>query len=130
MIRVDVLQVLLVLEFTAFCIVLSLFLFCRNRKHKRLYQKALGDMVSLKITSAAPSSHKQGGGEAAASKKAADNARYEEVLKEKKLLANKIAELTAQMEEENKRMAALQSKYATLEKEYSVLYGKHFEGKK
>jgi hypothetical protein len=135
MIKVDVLLVLLFLEFTVLCIVLSLYLFYKNRTYKQLYRKTLREVVSLKSSTAANASGKQDGhagvGTAggAAAEKTDGNARYTDVLKEKDLLSAKVAELEKRLEAENKRLDDLQKKHTTLENEYSILYGKHFEGR-
>jgi hypothetical protein len=135
MIKVDVLFVLLYLECTVLCIVLSLFFFFRNRKHKQLYRKALNDVLGLKSMSTGHTSGKHAGhadagtAGSAVAEKTVNHTAYAEVLKEKDLLAAKAAELEKRLEAENKRLDDLQKKHATLENEYSILYGKHFEGK-
>ena len=135
MIRLDALLLLLFLEFMVLCAVLVVFLFFRNRKYKLLYRNTLREVTSLKRSSTAPATKKLAGHQnadivgSAAMEKTFSNAKYAEVLKEKDFLAAKAAELETRLEEQNRSLDDLQKKHATLEKEYSVLYGKHFDGK-
>jgi hypothetical protein len=134
MIRVDALVLLLLAESIVLCAALTTILFCKNRKHKLLYRKLLVDFKILKDSSAGllsgnnstkATSSKQ---EEVAAMKASD-AKVAQLQKEKESLAAQVVELEKMLQTDSKRFDDLQKKHLTLEKEYSILYGKHFETK-
>jgi hypothetical protein len=134
MIGINALALLLLTECAVLLMALSVFLFFRNRRHKRLYRKALDELVGLKGASRNPADHEaeENRKKAAAAGKGAGEAAHAQVLHEKELLTVKVAELEKALQEDAKRFEDLQKKHSTLENEYSILYGKHFEtqGKK
>jgi peptidoglycan hydrolase CwlO-like protein len=134
MIRVDALVLLLLIESIALCAALVAILVCKNRKHKQLYRKVLGDLMSLKGSSATLLSGKHSVNadtskqDGTAAVKTAD-AKIAQLQQEKDAFAAQVTELEKMLETDNKRFEDLQKKHATLEKEYSILYGKHFDSK-
>ena len=128
MIPVDALTLLFLLEFGVLCMIASFALYFRNRKHKLLYRRILRDMMNLKAATPEKPAHLPTPPAAKEEKSAAD-AKLTHALQEKTLLEKKVHELEAKLKEENKLLLDLQKKHATLENEYSILYGKHFDGK-
>jgi len=134
MIQVDALAMLFYLEFTAICLVLLVIFYYKNRKHRRLYQIVIQEVLHLKAASPAGGSGVNKPSEAQDSKAAAPDtsavAAHAQLQKEKDQLVATVAELEKKLEAENKHLDALKKKYATLETEYSILYDKSFASDK
>ncbi|MFA5073219.1 MAG: hypothetical protein WC539_04915 [Nitrospirota bacterium] len=54
---------------------------------------------------------------------------YGQLMNEKKMLGEKVNQLEQALANKTKELEELQKKHSVLVDEYSVLYGKHFEGK-
>ncbi|HUL00698.1 MAG TPA: hypothetical protein VLX29_07575 [Nitrospirota bacterium] len=135
MMHFDALTVLLFIEFTVICLLVAIIFFFKSRKHRLLYKKALREIMIFKSFLPTYGQIGPSGGKEAQKKEAASTSiaisdtRSVEYQKEKDLLNAKAVGLEKQLQEKTKCLADLGQKYAVLEKEYSVLYGKHFDGK-
>jgi len=129
MIQVDALMMLFFLEFTVGCMVLFFIFYFKNRKHLRLYQKTLQEILELKALRTSGDKAPETTYTKPAAADHSGSAAYAQLQKEKDQLVARVAELENKLETENKHLDALKKKYATLETEYSILYDKSFGGK-
>ncbi len=129
MIQVDALMMLFFLEFTVGCMVLFIVFFFKNRVNRRLYQKALQEILEVKVQGISGDKAPETTNNKPAAADHSGSAAYAQLQKEKDQLVARVAELENKLETENKHLDALKKKYATLETEYSILYDKSFGGK-